>query len=194
MTTFTIDNENTITALVGANTTSDPAFSYQQELETLAAGWPIQRLVDTWNGFAGAPPLGDLRPVKKFENKTKATRRIWEAIQKLAGNQVDTAHTDVAAAPAAKPAKAKKEPKAKTKAPKATKPAKATGDKTTAKARVIAMITKKGGATIEELCAETGWQKHTLRGAISILGSKGGLNINSSRRESDKARVYEVVR
>jgi len=38
----------------------------------------------------------------------------------------------------------------------------------------------------------TGWQKHTVRGFISILGSKGGMKISSTRRESDGARVYEA--
>ena len=34
--------------------------------------------------------------------------------------------------------------------------------------------------------------KHTVRGFISILGSKGGMKIASTRRESDGARVYEA--
>jgi len=37
----------------------------------------------------------------------------------------------------------------------------------------------------------TGWQKHTVRGFISILGSKGGMKVTSTRRE-DGARVYEA--
>jgi hypothetical protein len=38
--------------------------------------------------------------------------------------------------------------------------------------------------------AATGWQRHTVRGFISTLGSKTGLVITSTRRDSDKARVY----
>jgi hypothetical protein len=30
-----------------------------------------------------------------------------------------------------------------------------------------------------------------VRGFISILGSKGGMKVTSTRRESDGARVYE---
>ena len=37
-----------------------------------------------------------------------------------------------------------------------------------------------------------GWQKHTVRGFISILGSKGRMKISSTRRESDGARLYEA--
>jgi hypothetical protein len=38
----------------------------------------------------------------------------------------------------------------------------------------------------------TGWQKHTVGGFISILGSKGAMKITSTRRQSDGARVYEA--
>ena len=38
----------------------------------------------------------------------------------------------------------------------------------------------------------TGWQKHTVRGFISILGSEGAMKVTSTRRESDGARVYEA--
>ena len=45
------------------------------------------------------------------------------------------------------------------------------------------MLQRKGGATLEEIAKATGWQKHTLRGFISILGSKGGMRVTSMRRE-----------
>ena len=54
------------------------------------------------------------------------------------------------------------------------------------------MIQRKGGATLEAIMEATGWQKHTVRGFMSILGSKGGMKITSARRESDGARVYEA--
>ena len=54
------------------------------------------------------------------------------------------------------------------------------------------MIQRKGGATLDEIMKATGWQKHTVRGFISILGSKGGIKVTSTRRESDGARVYEA--
>ena len=56
------------------------------------------------------------------------------------------------------------------------------------------MIQRKGGATLEEIMKETGWQAHNTRGFISTLPKKGGPQVNSTRRESDKARVYEAVR
>ena len=49
------------------------------------------------------------------------------------------------------------------------------------KAHVIARLQRKGGATLEEIVKATGWQKHTVRGFISILGSKGGMPARAAR-------------
>ncbi len=39
-----------------------------------------------------------------------------------------------------------------------------------------------------------GWHRHTVCGCISIPGTKGGMKVISSWRESDGARVYKAVR
>jgi hypothetical protein len=41
---------------------------------------------------------------------------------------------------------------------------------------------------------ETGWQAHTVRGFMSPLTAKTGVAFTSTRRESEKVRVYEAVR
>jgi Protein of unknown function (DUF3489) len=61
-------------------------------------------------------------------------------------------------------------------------------------AQVIALISKKGGATLESLAKETGWANHTIRGFMSTLTRRTGVEFTSTRRESDKERVYEAVR
>jgi hypothetical protein len=177
----------------------------EKELAKAAAEWPASRLVELWNSFAGVAPFTDCKPVKKFENRDKAVARIWAAIQRL-GNAIELKPAEPAPAeapqPAAekaagdpKPAAAKKASTPKAKAATKTKGKKPAAGKTregTHKAEVIAMMQRKGGATLEEIAKATGWQKHTVRGFISILGSKGGMKISSSRRESDGARVYEA--
>ena len=62
----------------------------------------------------------------------------------------------------------------------------------TRKATVVALLEREGGATLEEIMAETKWLKHSVRGFISTLGSKHGYNVVSTRREADKARVYTI--
>ena len=87
--TFTIDNENNITAHgtpeEAAATTATPfdSFASQKELAKLAAAWPTERLVEVWNGFAGVVPFDQLKPVKKFTDRKSAVTRIWRAIQVL---------------------------------------------------------------------------------------------------------------
>src|ERR1019366_7256355 len=55
-----------------------------KDLAKLTAGWPMSRLVDIWNSFAGVAPFNDLKPVKKFTNRKDAFARIWKAVERLA--------------------------------------------------------------------------------------------------------------
>jgi hypothetical protein len=51
----------------------------------------------------------------------------------------------------------------------------------------------KSGATIEEIVAATGWQAHSVRGAISgTLKKKLGLMV-SSEKATDRGRVYRIA-
>ena len=47
-------------------------------------------------------------------------------------------------------------------------------DRTNKKAEVIALMKRAKGGTLAEIMKATGWQAHTVRGFVSILGSKGG--------------------
>jgi hypothetical protein len=74
-----------------------------------------------------------------------------------------------------------------------------TGSLETAKSRhgskqalLIAMLRTPDGATIEEIVAATGWQSHTVRGAMSgALKKKLGLTITSQKVEG-RGRVYAI--
>ena len=63
----------------------------------------------------------------------------------------------------------------------------------TRKAMVVTLLERADGATLEEIMTETAWQKHSVRGFISTLGSKHGYAVISTRRETDKARVYSIA-
>ena len=65
------------------------------------------------------------------------------------------------------------------KAAPAEKPAPRTGTK---QARMIEMLKRPEGATVEQIAAATGWQHHTIRGAISgALKKKLGLTVEATR-------------
>ena len=97
-----------------------------------------------------------------------------------------------ASAKGTKPAKAAKPAKQAKPAKKAAKKAKG-GERANKKAEVIAMMKRAGGATLGEIMKATGWQKHTVRGFVSILGSKGGQKIESTKNAAGE-RTYKIAR
>ncbi len=63
----------------------------------------------------------------------------------------------------------------------------------TKQALLIDLLKRKKGATIEEIIAVTGWQAHSVRGAISgALKKKLGLAV-TSERVGDRGRVYQIA-
>ncbi len=51
------------------------------------------------------------------------------------------------------------------------------------------MLQRPEGATLSEIMSTMGWQKHTVRGLVSILGSKGGEKIESSKNAAGRAAL-----
>lgn len=59
--------------------------------------------------------------------------------------------------------------------------------------KVIALLKGKNGATIELLGKVTGWQPHSIRGAMSgAIKKRLGLNVTSELR--DGCRIYRIGR
>ena len=85
-----------------------------------------------------------------------------------------------------------------------TKPSRPTRAKTSAKpvrqaragtkqATLIDLMRRPGGATLADLVKATGWQPHSVRGAISGgLKKKLGLPVTSESTEK-RGRVYRIV-
>ena len=62
----------------------------------------------------------------------------------------------------------------------------------TKQARVIEMLRRPAGATIDEIVTLTAWQRHTVRGLIAgALKKKLGLDVSSGKAE--RGRVYRIV-
>ncbi|MEQ8639403.1 MAG: DUF3489 domain-containing protein [Alphaproteobacteria bacterium] len=62
----------------------------------------------------------------------------------------------------------------------------------TKQALLIEMLRAEGGATIAEIVEATGWQPHTVRGAIAgALKKKLGLDVTSEKVEG-RGRVYKL--
>jgi hypothetical protein len=162
--TFVIDAENSITAFTSQAEAGDAPgekFGSQQELAALAASWPAARLVEIWNSIPG------LTPVKKFTDRKAGLARIWKAIQSLNG--------DAAAGPAAPKQRHKAKGPGKSKPAKGGKGKRAKTGRQSAregskKAQVLALLQRKGGATLNQLMEATDWQAHSVRGAHGGIG------------------------
>jgi len=191
MATFTIDTDNNVAAHAEVPAAGEDlqSFTSEKELAKLAAEWPGARLAEIWNSFAGVAPFTELKPVKKFTNRKAAVARIWAAVQRLSPDVAQPA-SDVA--PTKEPAK-----KSLAKAAKrvtAHKGAKGgTEERANKKAEVIALMKRAKGVTLAEIVEVTGWQKHTVRGFVSILGSKGGETVESSKNAAGE-RTYRIAR
>jgi hypothetical protein len=69
-------------------------------------------------------------------------------------------------------------------------PAKRTANKSET---IVALLRRPNGASIAELCKATGWQAHSVRGAISgTIKKKLGLKVISTK--SDGARTYRITK
>ena len=86
-----------------------------------------------------------------------------------------------------------KQAKPTKKAAAPAKKASKTGERSNKKAEVITMMERAKGATLAEIMEATGWQKHTVRGFVSILGSKGGRTIESAKNSSGE-RTYKITK
>jgi hypothetical protein len=205
MTTFTIDTDNNITAFTAAEQVPEgqDRFATEKEFAKLSADWPLARFPEVWNAFAGAPPFGDLKPVKKFTDRKTAVARIWKAIQTLGEELLRASIRDAEAKLKATRTLAATTPPATTNAPakpKARKAAKAAEEAPTPrparegskKAIVIDMLRRADGATLKNIMDATDWQAHSVRGFISGgLGKKMGLTVESFKRP-DGERAYRI--
>jgi hypothetical protein len=181
MATFTIDSDHNIIAHAGTPASADGQlrFSSEKDLAKLAVDWPGSRLIEIWNSFAGVTPFDDLKPVKKFTNRERAVRRIWEAVARLA----DLASPEPTAA---------QQPRAKAKPPKIAKN-RTLPEPSNKKAQVITLMRRPKGVTLHEIIQATGWQKHTVRGFVSVVGSKGGEKIESVKNTAGE-RNYRMTK
>jgi hypothetical protein len=99
------------------------------------------------------------------------------------------AKPDVADAPNAKAASA---PKGR-RPTKPQEPTKRCTRPNTKQAKLIAMLQRAKGATIDELAEALDWQSHTVRGAIAgALKKKLGLEVTSDKDEK-RGRVYRIA-
>ncbi len=184
MATFTIDSENNIVAhaAVPDNVENAQEFDNEKDLAKLAKERPGSRLLDVWNSFAGIAPFQELKSIKKFTNRSLAVARVWAAVQRLVPEAAKRAN-DMA------PRKGKAPKVASNGGRRARARKGAPEERTNKKAEVVAMVKRAKGTTLAEIMQVTGWLAHTVRGFVSILGSKSGEPVESSKERCSRAHL-----
>ena len=177
MNAFTIDSDNNIAVHATTKAARETGADVFDTAESLAEliGTDNKRLIEIWNSLTG------VTPVKKFTSRAVAARRIFAEVQKLAAPADET--------PRAKRApgtRAAKEPKAAKRASKRAKGEPKAGSK---KDVLLGLISRKNGASLEELMAALDWQKHSVRGFIATLGKT--VSIESFKTEQG-VRTYRA--
>ena len=88
--------------------------------------------------------------------------------------------------------KKRTQPAPKKVAKKPVKKAEAKPQRSTKQDRLIAMLRRPEGATVEQIAKALNWQHHTVRGAIAgALKKKLGLKVASTKEEA--GRVYRIT-
>ena len=200
MTIFTIDEQNNITAFASqeeaaaANTGPFDSFGTEKELAELVAGWPAERLVALCNSLPG------MTQVNSCKGPQFAAARVWKRNQGLReppnARAARKAHGGARSAKNA-PAKGRAATQRTTAkgAPKGKKAAKtrdaAVPRKGSKTAQVVALLQRKNGATLAEIVAKMGWQKHTVRGFMAGAMKKAGYQVESFKPEGGE-RSYRI--
>ncbi len=141
------------------------------------------------------------RPAAADEARWRETRdggrtalAIADAGLQAIGMDADRKTSEASAATKRKPKQRSRcaEPKPSGSKPKGRTPPPAVRPGTK-QALLIDLLKRKKGATLEKIVAATGWQPHSVRGAISgTLKKKLGLAV-TSERVGDGSRVYRIA-
>jgi Protein of unknown function (DUF3489) len=179
---FSIDTDNNIAVHATRKAARQSGAGVFHTAENLAQlmGPDHKRLVEIWNRLPG------VTPVKKFTSRAVAARRIFAEVQKLAAAAAEGPAEMKEETPAAPPARATKNARSAKKAKAATQTQPKAGGR---KEILLGLISRKNGASLEELMAALGWQKHSVRGFIATLGKT--VRIESCKTEQG-VRIYKT--
>lgn len=122
-------------------------------------------------------------PSDKPAARAKAKAARVESKAKLSSESAPKRHQSSPAKPSPKVAKSK---------PTVAPVAAARDSK---QAQLIASLRAAAGVTIAQMMALTGWQAHSVRGAISgVLRKKLGLNVTCTPSGTGGERLYRIVK
>jgi hypothetical protein len=186
------------------------AFATEEQLSEATTLWSDSSLVGTWNSFAGAPPFAELKEVRRFRDRKSVVTKIWTAAQRpgeALQEEMESVEVDMLRAQqgtlnpqkAAKPAKAAPKAPAKPRATKNSTSRTAGMYPSSARERARPQCSGFSSATAaprrkRSWLRPTNRQKLSVRSFIWTLGTKHGYTVITTLSETNKARVYAIVK
>jgi hypothetical protein len=192
-------------------------FRNEAGLNKLAADWPAARLVEIWNSLPGVSPvkkftdrqtavsriwkalqsLGQVAPAADEQSSVAEAVAIHEANETTEPTAIILNAPEAASATPVAPQTPDAAPEEAPATKKATSRKGATKSEESAKApressktaQVVAMLQRPEGATLSEIMTSMGWQKHTVRGFISM--KKAGFDVESYKPAGGE-RTYRI--
>ncbi len=160
------------------------------KLSKAAAALVFQTLLKA--KLAAEKPAEPGEPAWREDGETKFALKITEsALKRLNVAAGDT--TEQPAKATAKNAEKRRKGSSKAKAAKTPAASKAPASSGSKIESLITLLRRKTGATITDAMEATGWQAHSVRGAISgTLKKKQGLTV-TSEVEGPRGRVYRIA-
>lgn len=135
-------------------------------------------------------PLADVTLEAEIESVVPSPTEAGELVQQDVPRNAQAPQEAAEASVAENAAPAKKTRKAKKVANGEVSTGPREGSKT---ARVVAMLQRENGATIDEIMLQMGWQKHTVRGFMAGAMKKAGYTVESFKSENGE-RSYRINR
>ncbi len=128
------------------------------------------------------PATADLPAWREGDDGRRLALRITDAGLRAIGIEPESAAEATTAGKAKKPGR---------RGDKTGAPQERGAREGTKQALLIEMLRRKEGATVDQIAEATGWQRHTVRGAIAgALKKKLGLAVTSEKAEG--GRVYKI--
>jgi hypothetical protein len=158
---------------------------------SLLKGLLKRGLVAEQAALQGAPPWRETKDGQRFALVLTGAGRAAIGVETAEHADAEPATAKTGSTKRSKDSKRSTKAKSKLKMKMRTSPAATRSG--TKQALLLDLLQRRQGTTIAEVVKATGWQPHSVRGAISgTLKKKLGLRVDSSKVDN-RGRVYRIV-
>lgn len=157
----------------------------REDLATLIQAKPGEWSVTLWNHLPGVTPIN----TPKFRNRSTAIDRIWGKLCELYPDAVPSEEMPTQAQTQPPRSTHRKQPA------KLFKASKRKQGQPSKRDSVVKLLKRKSGATVEDLCKQTGWKPNAVNGILQWISwvTAQGLKRFDSHVSNSGKRTYRAA-